>query len=130
MVAHPVALGLDAQLGEDVEELADEVLGHVRRLGSWRRGDVAEGLAEVHLEVGVLAGGDLVERVVVVDPEQVAHRHPAALERPEDGVVEEHAPQGPHVDAPGGRLGVVDDVRLGAVDGGGEIGEPEHGRAP
>jgi hypothetical protein len=76
----------------------------------------------------LLTGGQLVERVVVVDAEEVAHGDAARLQGAVDGVVEEHAAEGAHVHAPRGRLRVVDDLRGAGVDAPGDIGEPEHGR--
>src|SRR5438309_3215613 len=46
-VAHAVARRADAELGEDVEELAHVVFGQIRRARARRRGNVAQRLAEV-----------------------------------------------------------------------------------
>ena len=112
-VAHAIKLGPDAEIGEDAEELGDEVLGHVAGLGAgWRR-DVAERCAQIFLEDVGLAVGDFIDRIVVVDAEEIAHGHAVALERAENRVVDERPAQRADMRAAGRRLRIVDRLRAG-----------------
>ena len=54
-----------------------------------------------------LAGGDFVERIVVVDAEEVFRLDAATPERTVDRVMNDDAPEGADVNAFGGRFRVV-----------------------
>ena len=115
-IAHPVALHLYPEIGEDLPKLAHVVLRHVA-LRPARRGRRAERAAKVLAKVLVLALGDFVHRIVVVHAEEIARLDALFAQRAEDRVVNEHPAQRAHMHAPRGRLRVVDDLRASAFRG-------------
>ena len=62
-------------------------------------GTLQSGWPRILLEVRALARRDFVERIVVIDAEEVARLDALLAQRAEDGVVNEHAAQRADMDA-------------------------------
>src|SRR3954468_18613522 len=72
----------------------------------------------------VFAGGDLVQRIVIVDAEEITGVDPFGFEGLKDRVVNQDSAKSSHVHAARGGLGVIDNLR--AAHASGYFFGPEH----
>ncbi len=128
-VAHPViAVGLDPETGEHVDEDPREMAGVAGVAITGRVGDVGERPAHLAID-GVGRQQRLgVHRVHVIDAIQQRRLQAVGAQSPGDDVEDDRPAQAADVDRPGRRLRVVDDLR--AADPGRELVRPVHADLP
>ena len=128
-VAHPVvAVGLDAEAREGVDEDPREVSG-VRGVAiAGRVGHVGERTAHLALDRIRRQQRLRVHRVQVVDAVQELRLEAAGAQRPGDHVEDDRPAEAADVDGPGRRLRVVDDLR--SLDTRRQLVSPVHRFAP
>jgi hypothetical protein len=126
-VAHPVvALGMDAEHGERVDEVPGKVAGVGRVAVADRVRDLEERPAHLALD-GVRRQERLgVHRVVVVDAVEELGLEAARAQGAPDRVEDDRPPEAAEMDGPRRRLRVVDD--LGPAGAGSEFVSPILGR--
>ena len=128
-VAHPVvAVRVDAEAGEGVDEDAREVAGVARVAVARRVRDVGEGAAHLALDRVGAQERLGVHGVEVVDAVEQRRLEAARAERPGDHVEDDGAAQAADVDGAARGLRVVDDLR--PADGRRQLISPVHVSVP
>ena len=127
-IAQPVGLGLNVQVAEHAEKILNIMFGDIGkgRARRWRH------LTQRHAEIGpeklFFACRQLIQRVVVINPKSIPDRQPTGLNRPENDIVNEYAPQSANVSAARGGLRVVNE--LFSLNLGGDFITPKHASSP
>ena len=130
-VAHPVvAVGVDAEAGEDVDEDPRVVPGVGRVAVGDLVGDVRERAAHLGRDRIGRQERLRIHRVEVVDAVEERRLDPVRAERADDGVEDDRPTKAADVDGPGRGLRVVDDLRAPVADLRREFVRPVHGGPP
>ena len=116
-VAHPViAIGVDAQAGEDLDEDLGVVAGVRRVAVALLVGDVGQRTTHLGVDRVRRQEGLGIHRVHVVDAVEQGRLDAVHSQRPGDRVEDDGPAQAADVDGPGRRLRVVDDLRARVPD--------------